>query len=149
MRNVLSIAAIMAVALTAPAAAENTLRLVCKCQRIVINYDTQRNCAGQSDRIAIVDLDKSTLQWSNGAGLVWPAIEASVSADRIVAGIDPSKPRLIPGRLEINSYSISRITGEFEEDGMGHFFHPATPRIDSLVPATVFGVCAKIDAAKF
>ncbi len=151
MRGVFGIALIAAsvLAVAAPASAENTLKLVCKCQKIVVNGNEQRSCAGQNDRIAVVNLDRSTLQWSNGVGLAWPAIPAAISTDQIQAGIEPGKARVIPGRLEISHYTISRITGDFEEDGLGHTTDSGAPNVDFIVPADVTGVCTKADAPKF
>jgi hypothetical protein len=142
-------AAVAVCLMIAPAVAGNTTTLICKCKSVVVNGDVQRGCAGQSDRTAVIDFDQSTLQWSNGAGYEWPAIEANITDTTIKAGIDPSKPRNIPGKLMISFYTINRITGEFEEDGMGHFRHPSSPNIDSIVPADVTGVCTKVDAPKF
>jgi len=148
MREAIGAAVVAASLLVVPASAANTLTLVCKCQSVVVNGE-ERGCAGQSDRVATIDLDNKTLQWSNGAGFEWPAISATITGDTINAGVDFRQPRSNPGRLEISSYTISRITGEFKEEGMGHTADPAYPNIDFVVPAAVTGMCTKVDAPKF
>ena len=149
MREVLVAAVVAASLLAVPASAANTLTLVCKCRSIVVNGE-ERGCAGQSDRVATVDLDAKTLQWSNGPGYKWPAIPATITSDTIEAGVDFFRQsRSNPGRLEISHYTISRITGEFTEEGMGHTTDRAHPNIDFVVPAAVTGMCTKADAPIF
>jgi len=149
MRAFLCAAVAAASVLIVPAAAANTLTLICKCQNVVVNGDEQRGCARQSDRTVVIDLDAKTLQWSNGPGMIWPAIGADISADQIQAGIHPGAPRDIPGRLMITQYTISRVTGAFVEDGMGHTTDRGAPNVDFIVPAEVTGMCMKVDAPKF
>jgi len=149
MRAVIGATVIAASLLVVPASAANTLKLICKCQSVVVNGES-RGCAGQSERVATVDLDNKTLQWSNGPGYEWPAIPANISSDTITAGVDFFREaRSNPGGLELNAYSINRITGEFEESGTGHTTDPDHPNVDFRVPATVTGMCTKADAPKF
>jgi len=53
-------AALVAAFVAVPASASNTLNLVCQGQKIPVN-GAERSCAGQSDRIAVIDLDAGTL----------------------------------------------------------------------------------------
>jgi len=149
MREVLVAAVVAASLLVVPASAANTLKLVCKCQSVVVNGE-ERGCAGQSNRVATIDLDAKTLQWTDGPGYEWPAIPATISGDTITAGVEYFKEaRANPGGLALNAYTINRISGDFEESGWAHITDRHAPNVDFRGPAAVTGICTKADAPKF
>lgn len=152
MKSHLSFAAVGAsiLAIAVPASAANTLTLVCKCQSVVVNGD-ERGCADQSARTVVVDIDNETLQWSYGPR-EYPAIKAYISPVQIRAMVEPGTRDIsgrLSGLLKMQRYTINRISGEYLEEGTGYTTDKKYPNIDFRVPATVSGICTKVDAPKF
>jgi hypothetical protein len=147
MRTLIWLAIAAALSLS-PASAGDTLRLICQCKAVTVNGEA-RGCAGQNDRTAVIDLDAATLQWSNGAANPWEPVAATVTADRIDAVLPRGVVHRIPGGIAVGSYAIDRVTGAFEETGMGQISDPSLPGAAIVVPASIQGVCRKAPASQF